>query len=123
MSGEPSLAPAISANGAAVSFTSRATDLVAGQADTDSDYDVFLFDRASRAVSLVSHAAGSATTTGNGFSCCAALSADGTGVAYLSTATNLVTGQVDANTSRDAFVFDRTTGQCPAPDEKRGWCQ
>jgi Tol biopolymer transport system component len=100
----------MSADGAYVIFTSAATNLVDGQSDTNGAEDVFLFERATGAVSLVSHAAHSATTAGDGYSMEPSISADGGYVAFYSAATNLVAGQNDANDESDVFVFERATG-------------
>ncbi|MBC7967921.1 MAG: PD40 domain-containing protein, partial [Fuerstia sp.] len=102
----------ISGNGQYVAFASSATDLVTGQTDSNGDTDVFLYDRVTGSIVLVSHAVGSLTTAGNegsGFDNLS-LSADGRYVCYGSQATNLVSGQSDASGTIDAFVFDRTTG-------------
>lgn len=102
----------ISGNGQYVAFVSSATNLVSGQSDSNGDTDVFLFDRVTGSIVLVSHATGSSTTAGNegsGFDNLS-ISADGRYVCYGSTATNLVSGQSDEAFTRDVFVFDRTTG-------------
>jgi hypothetical protein len=106
-----SFSPVISANGGFVAFQSGATNMVAGQSDTNGNNDVFLYDRATGGVALVSHVPGGSTTTGNGFSCCQTISADGGFVAFQSTASNLVAGQADAGfSSGDAFLYQRSTG-------------
>jgi len=117
---------AISADGAYVVFTSRATDLVPGQVDTNrgigswapAGEDVFLYDRAAGTTTLVSHAAGSVTTAGNGvchfvheFATGPAISADGRWVAFACSSTNLVPGQIETNGSMDVFLYDRVSGQ------------
>ncbi len=102
-----SYAPAVSANGAYVAFESAATNLVAGQSDANADSDVFLYERATGTVTLVSHIPGSATTTANLASCCTTISADGAFVAFESFATNLVTGYVGTG---GVFLFERATG-------------
>jgi Tol biopolymer transport system component len=102
--------PAISADGRYVAFASSATDLVVG---TITNTNVYLFDRlapAATALSLVSHTPGIATTSANNHSFTPELSADGSFVAYPSRATNLVTGQADANGGGDIFLFDRASG-------------
>ncbi len=102
--------PSISADGAFVAFQSDATNLVAGQSDPNGQNDVFLFQRATGAVTLVSHTPASTTTTANGVSFTGAISADGASVTFESDATNLVVGQSDANSSHDVFLFLRATG-------------
>lgn len=99
---------AISADGAYVVFQSYSTDLVAAQIGTGSS--IFLYDRSTGGVTLVSHASTSLTTTGNGDSFTHVLSADGRYVAYDSGARNLVAGQIDNNFDNDVFLYDRVTG-------------
>jgi Tol biopolymer transport system component len=104
------IAPVVSADGAYVVFSSPATDLVTGQLDANAGFDVFLWERASGAITLVSHASGSAVTAGNSYSDTPAISADGRYIAYESVATDLVPGQTDANGEYDVFLYDRFTG-------------
>ncbi|HKV12391.1 MAG TPA: hypothetical protein VJ725_29880, partial [Thermoanaerobaculia bacterium] len=99
----------ISADGSFVVFTSLATDLIAGLADGDGTADVFLYQRSSGAISLISRASGSPLTAA-GASSSARISANGRFIAFASGASNLVPGQVDT-ASPDAFLFDRTTGE------------
>jgi Tol biopolymer transport system component len=106
----PSVSPEISADGGFVVFLSSATDLVPGQTDTNGGQDVFLYERASGAVSLVSRASGSSVRTGSQFSGDAHVSADGRWIAFTSSSNNLLAGQIDGFTP-DAFLFDRVTGQ------------
>jgi Tol biopolymer transport system component len=104
----------VSADGRFMVFTSAATDLVPGEKDTNGSDDAYLYDRTLKKTTLVSRAAGSATTTGNGHTYDVRISPDGRFATYLSTSTNAVPGQVDANTGDpdafDLFLFDRTTG-------------
>jgi Tol biopolymer transport system component len=102
--------PAVSADGAFVAFVSAASNLVTGQTDAGSDDDVFLFSRATGAVTLVSHTPASATTAGNFASRSPKLTADGSVVAFQSVATDLVPGQTDSNPGADVFLFARATG-------------
>ncbi|HEX7181243.1 MAG TPA: hypothetical protein VF756_05330 [Thermoanaerobaculia bacterium] len=102
--------PAVSADGNYVAFTSRATDLIAGQTDTNSGDDVFLWERATGTITLVSRASASATTAGNAASDFPSISADGRYVVYESDASDLVPGQSDANSAYDVFLYDRITG-------------
>jgi Tol biopolymer transport system component len=113
-----SRAEGVSADGRWSVFTSAATNLVPGQRDGNDGYDdVFLYDHLLHAVTLVSRAAGSATTGGNGQASLPRISADGRFVIYLSESSNAVPGQVDANGQSpgapydaDLFLFDRITG-------------
>jgi Tol biopolymer transport system component len=99
----------ISADGNRIVFGSLAPDLVAGQSDGSSSSDVFLYDRATDTNTLVSHAAGNATTAVGG-AMDSILSADGNWVAFASTATNLVAGQIDGNGGSDLFLYSQATG-------------
>ncbi|WP_341719596.1 hypothetical protein QQG74_07685 [Micromonospora sp. FIMYZ51] len=97
-------APAISADGRFVAFTSEATNLVPG--DTNGTADVFLRDL--RTGSL--RRANVATSGGqaNGLTVSPTVSADGRFVAFSSEATNLVSG--DTNGVADVFVRDLRAG-------------
>jgi uncharacterized delta-60 repeat protein len=103
----PAASPTISADGNFVVFVSSATNLVAGQVDTDYSEDVFLYDRLADSVTLVSHAYGLPQGNANNFSGAPSLSADGRFVAYESYATNLVAGQQDNQFYVDIFLYDR----------------
>ena len=102
--------PAISADGRYVAFSSTASNLVAGVTDAAGLQDVFLHDRVTGTSTLVSHAASGTSTPANGNSSSPVLSADGGFVAFLSQATNGISGQVDANQSNDVFLYDRSAG-------------
>jgi Tol biopolymer transport system component len=107
--------PGISDDGSVVAFQSFASDLVPGQTESPfPNADIFLFDRTTGTVSLVSRAAGSETVAGNGNSINPEISADGRIVSYSSVATNLVAGvtdpEEDGEPDPDVFLFDRTTG-------------
>jgi Tol biopolymer transport system component len=103
--------PVISADGRFVAFESDATDLVAGLVVPDPCCgNVFLYDRATGEMTLVSRVPGSPVTAGNGGSANPAISADGAYVAFTSSATDLVAGQVDARSTSDVFLYDRVTG-------------
>ncbi|HSK78543.1 MAG TPA: hypothetical protein VLQ45_18965, partial [Thermoanaerobaculia bacterium] len=107
---QSSSVPVISADGRFVVFASNATDLVAGQSDFPDVQDIFLFDRTTGGLTLVSRSASSAAMTGNQPSLVPVISADGRFVAFLSAATNLVPGQADTNNALDIFLWDRLDG-------------
>jgi Tol biopolymer transport system component len=115
-----SLDLAVSADGRWVAFLSKATDLVPGQVDTEASNDVFLFDRVSRSVTLVSRSAASAVTAGSNASISLGLSSDGRYVVFSSRATDLVPGQADSFATEDVFVYDRLTGQTGLVSRKAG---
>ena len=94
----------ISADGRFVAFASNATNLVTG--DTNGVTDIFLRDRLSGVTERIS--VSDAEAQGNGTSSSPSLSGDGRYVAFVSDATNLVSG--DTNTWRDIFVRDRLSG-------------
>ena len=96
--------PAISGDGRFVAFVSNATNLVAG--DSNNVGDIFVHDRQTGATTRVS--INSSGGQANGASSDPAISADGRYVAFVSSATNLVTG--DTNGVSDVFVHDRQTG-------------
>jgi Tol biopolymer transport system component len=99
-----SYAPAISWEGRFVTFTSAATNLVAG--DTNAATDIFLRDRLGGTTERVSLASGGSQS--NGPSSVSGLSSDGRYAVFQSEASNLVTG--DTNGSGDIFVRDRARG-------------
>jgi Tol biopolymer transport system component len=102
--------PAISADGSSVAFLSSAADLVAGQAPVMTS--VFLYQRATGAISLVSHAAGAPLGPPDGDSSGLRVSADGRWIAFLSQATNLIAGELPSSSSyaSNAFLYDRVAG-------------
>ncbi|MEO2089988.1 MAG: hypothetical protein ABGY75_10890, partial [Gemmataceae bacterium] len=100
--------PGVSGDGRFVAFTSDASDLVPG--DTNGAKDVFLMDRTTGAVTLVSRTPGGATgndkSGDNGLATeVPAVSADGRYVACTSWASDLVPS--DTNGLPDIFLFDR----------------
>ena len=102
-----SFAPAISADGRYVAFTSGASNLVPG--DTNGAPDVFVRDLRSGTTQRVSVAANGAQANGDSDkSSTPAISADGRYVAFVSLASNLVPG--DTNRTYDVFVRDRRSG-------------
>jgi hypothetical protein len=71
--------------------------------------NVYLFDRSNGSHTLVSHAFNSAATPANSTSSKPALSHDGSSVAFVSQATNLVAGQVPSSFS-NVFLYDVGSG-------------
>jgi Ca2+-binding RTX toxin-like protein len=99
-----STSPVISANGRYVTFASQASNLVPG--DTNNLGDIFLLDRQTGDVELISKATdGRQANSGSGTG---GVSDDGRYVAFWSYASNLVDG--DTNNATDVFVRDRVTG-------------
>jgi Tol biopolymer transport system component len=94
----------VSANGRFVSFTSEASNLVAG--DTNGVQDIFVHDRRTGRTTRAS--VDSRGRQGNDDSSASDISATGRFVVVSSTATNLV--RDDANGYEDLFVHDRVTG-------------
>ena len=99
-----SFAPSVSADGTKVAFSSTSDNLVTG--DSNAFNDIFVKNLSTGGVTLASSTA--AGVQGNDQSGSASISADGTKVAFVSYATNLVSG--DSNGERDIFVKDLTTG-------------
>lgn len=97
---------AISADGRHVAFVSEATNLLATP-DLNGKPDVFVRDLQTGVTQLVSATPGGLPA--GGVSGAPAISADGTRVAFQSTATDLVAG--DTNGRSDIFVRDLTSGQ------------
>ncbi len=92
--------PSISADGRYVVFRSNAPLVVA---DTNSTYDVFVYDQQTRETSRVSVSSSGEQSTLPSFG--VSISADGRYVAFSSAADNLVEG--DTNNATDVFVHDR----------------
>ncbi len=99
---ETSGAPSLSGDGRFVAFESDATDLVSD--DTNSNTDVFVFDRQNGRTKRVS--VSNQGVEGNGSSVNPALSANGNAVAFFSNATNLVSG----SSSSGMYFYDLKTG-------------
>ena len=95
---------AMSSDGRFIAFRSRASNLVAG--DTNGGFDIFLRDQLQQTTRRVS--VGTSGSQANAESYAPAVSDDGRFVAFSSSATNLVLG--DLNGSEDAFVRDNQTG-------------
>jgi Tol biopolymer transport system component len=95
--------PSISADGRYVAFQSDATNLI--PSDTNASGDIFVRDRTLNTTERVSVATGGAEGNSISSGTCS-ISADGQFVAFLSSSTNLVSG--DTNGARDIFVRDRT---------------
>ncbi len=101
-----SIHPTLSSDGTKVAFVSFATSLVATP-DTNGGQDVFVRNLTLGSTALVSlNSAG--TASGNIRSTAPSISSDGSRVAFLSEATNLVSP--DASTNCDVFVRDLAGG-------------
>ncbi len=109
-----SSAPVLSADGTKVVFQSAASDLVPG--DSNGQYDVFLKDLTTGAITMVNTAADGTVAQGAFFNF--ALSADGTKVAFASDADSLAPG--DGNGTFDVFVKDMITGQVTLVSQAAG---
>ncbi|MBL1175184.1 DUF4347 domain-containing protein [Pantanalinema sp. GBBB05] len=105
VSGSGSSKPtSVSADGRYVVFTSNASNLVAN--DNNNSQDVFLWDRVTDSVTLVSQT--SSGSSGNRISDSPTISSDGRYVAFTSYASNLVPN--DNNSNGDVFLWERVTG-------------
>jgi Tol biopolymer transport system component len=104
-SGSDSGAPAVSAVGRYVAFSSHASNLVRG--DTNGTSDIFVRDRRLGKTARVS--VGPENRQSNGESYYPSMSANGRFVAFTSRATNLVPG--DTNGLDDVFIHDRQSGK------------
>lgn len=98
--------PALSGDGRFVAFESRATDLVSTPDVNAFLEDVFVCDRTTGVIQLVS--VDSSGTQGNSVSRAPSISADGRYVAFESAADNLVSN--DTNGTTDVFVRDLGLG-------------
>ncbi|MCK6472089.1 MAG: PKD domain-containing protein [Planctomycetes bacterium] len=95
----------VSEDGRYTVFVSTAANLFAGQNDNNSASDVFLFDRVTGTISLVSHLAGQPNTSVNGASFSPSISADGNFVVFSTDATNF--GATDTNNKTDILLYSR----------------
>ncbi len=95
-----SVLPSISADGRYVVFQSEASNLVAG--DTNRVTDIFVHDRVTGTTTRVCNVQGDLSSS------TPVISADGSTIAFASSATNLVSD--DTNNHLDIFVCDRVSG-------------
>lgn len=102
-----SLSTSASADGRYIVFSSKASNLVAG--DANGKQDIFVLDRLTGKIRLVS--VDSAGVQGNGDSWAPSISADGAAVAFASSAANLIAGVADTNAASDVFVHNLATGK------------
>ena len=93
----------ISADGSRIGFSSRATDLLPAQDDTNGALDLFLYNRLDGIMTLISRTPDSPEQTGNDESGVSVGSSDGLTVLLTSLASDLVPG--DGNGIHDAFLF------------------
>lgn len=117
--------PQMSRDGSFIVFTSLASNIVAGATDTNNTSDIFLHERATGVITLVSRAHNSANTAASRWSGFREynnldlMSDDGRFITYLSGADNLVPGFVDQNGVfpgplwGDAYLYDRVTNTVP----------
>ncbi len=105
----PSVAASLSQDGRFVAFASTATNLVS--ADTNGVSDIFVYDQTLRTQARVSVAADG--TQANGASSAPSASSDARYIAFVSSATNLVTG--DTNAVDDVFIKDTQSGGVTRP--------
>ena len=97
----------VSGDGRYVVFSSRSTQVVAGQVDATTTDDVFVMDRNDGSVALVSHDGDGVTAIGAGNA--VVVSKDGSTVVFQTQATP--TGFVDGNAGAlDIFAYDVATG-------------
>lgn len=94
-----------------VAFSITAPNLIPGQIDGNNANHVFVYDRQSGHISLVSHK-GDGVTTANRDSSSPVIRGAGNKVAFMSRAADLVAGFADGNDSntQDLFVYDVASG-------------
>src|SRR4028118_1233630 len=78
-----------------------------GQTEPNNGTDLFLWDRATGGITLVSHGPDATTAAGAPLP---ALSADGPRLAFTTTAHAVTPGRTDTNALPDLFLWDRSTG-------------
>jgi Tol biopolymer transport system component len=99
---------ALSADGRWLAFLSTG-DLIAGISNPESSDQLYLYDRTSRGLLIVTRSLVSLSRVSNGFVENPAISADGRYVAFDTTATDLAVGGGDVGGTY-VYVYDRTTG-------------
>jgi Tol biopolymer transport system component len=87
-----------------------ASQMITGATDSGNDFDLFLFDRTTNVIELISRATGAGVVGGNDLSFQGWLSDDGQSVYFTSYATNLVSGITDGVNTLDLFLRDRSAG-------------
>lgn len=105
-------APVLSSDGNFVAFVSQASNLVAGQYQFRQLDQVFLFNRMTGTVKLLSHHFADATLAGNGASYSPVISADGRYVAFSSDAPDLLEGLIQpvvGGVVPNVFLYDTVT--------------
>lgn len=100
----------VSDDGRFVVYESMATTLVNFVTDNNGATDVFLHDRQTGVTTLITRSAASPYVSANGASSRANISADGAWVVFQSTASNLITGQVDYSSTSDIFLYEVASG-------------
>lgn len=103
---------AVTPDGRFVLFNSYATNLVPGEFDAHPSLaDVYVFDRQTGTISLVSHVQGSTAQAGNASSTGSGISDDGTWIVFGSESTDLLTGQqFTLQGWGQCYLFNRLTG-------------
>src|SRR5262249_1983703 len=118
----------ISSDGRFVVFVSSATNLLPPPGDTNGVDDVFVYDQKEAATERVS--VGPGGVEGDAFSDDASISADGSFVVFMRTATTLLPPPGDNNGVPDVFVHDRqppgitervSVGRGPNGTDANGW--
>ena len=94
--------PSVSADGSKVVFYSLATDLITGTTTTNY-FNIFLYDVASATTRLVT--TGGSGNGGNNSSLGVSISADGTKIAFSSSATDLIAGMTTTS-NYNIFLYD-----------------
>ncbi|MGD9857646.1 MAG: cadherin domain-containing protein, partial [Planctomycetaceae bacterium] len=108
--GSYSWSASMSGDGARIVFSTGASNLVSGVTDANQAEDVYLYETATGALTLVSHAAGASTTTANFHSYSPSISRDGSTIVFQTFATDLVSGVSDSNQVTDVYAYDVASG-------------
>ncbi len=107
-----SSAPSISSDGRFVAFVSQATNLLApGTPAIPAGQQIYVRDRQTGITSLVSVDNGTTPNPGNGASSAPSINGDGTVVAFVSLATNLLAPGIPAVAGQQIYVRDRQLNQ------------
>jgi hypothetical protein len=103
----------LSSDGKYLVYISTGYNLVANQTrsgGTTTTQNVYLYDTSTKTTTLLSHNASTSTQNGNGDSFDPVISADGSTVAFFSTATDLISGDTIGSGTVQLYLYDVASG-------------
>lgn len=100
----------MSADGQLLLFSTASPSIVAGQSNPVPGSQLFLYDRSTSQIRLVSHSVGNTTRAANGVLHSGGVSADGTRIVFGHAGTDLMSGIIDTNGDHDFFSYNVGSG-------------